>query len=157
MNMSNIVEKIKNDAIVSLIKTHADKAEIYLVGGILRDFYLGKENFDKDMIVDKVNAEEFAKSLAKSINATFIPLDEENKIYRLIMKDKINCIDIAALSGNSIEDDLKRRDLTINAIALNLKTLELIDITGGINDLKSKKIRHISEQNFIDEIGRAHV
>ncbi len=151
MNMSNIVEKIKNDAIVSLIKTHANNAEIYLVGGILRDFYLGKENFDKDMIVDKVNAEEFAKSLAKAINATFIPLNEENKIYRLIMKDKINCIDIAALSGDSIEDDLKRRDLTINAIALNLKTLELIDITGGINDLKSKKIRHISEQNFIDD------
>ena len=67
------------------------------------------------------------------------------------MKDKINCIDIAALSGDSIEDDLKRRDLTINAIALNLKTLELIDVTGGINDLKSKKIRHISEQNFIDD------
>jgi len=151
MNMSKIVEKIKNDAIVSLIKTHANNAEIYLVGGILRDFYLGKENFDKDMIVDKVNAEEFAKNLAKSINATFIPLDEENKIYRLIMKDKINCIDIAALSGNSIEDDLKRRDLTINAIALNLKTLELIDVTGGINDLKSKKIRHISEQNLIDD------
>ncbi|MEI8129052.1 MAG: HD domain-containing protein [bacterium] len=149
--MSKIVEKIKNDEIVSLIKTHADKAEIYLVGGILRDFYLGKENFDKDMIVDKVNAEEFAKSLAKSINATFIPLDEENKIYRLIMKDKINCIDIAALLGDSIEDDLKRRDLTINAIALNLKTLELIDVTGGINDLKSKKIRHISEQNLIDD------
>ena len=151
MNTNNIIEKIKKDEIISLIKTCADNAEIYLVGGILRDFYLGKENFDKDIIVNKVDAEEFAKKLAKSIHATFIPLDDENKIYRLILKDKINCIDVASMMGTSIEEDLQRRDLTINAIALNLETFKIIDVTGGMNDLKSKKIRHISEQNFLDD------
>lgn len=155
MNMNKVVEKIKKDEVIALItnyvQDHANDAEIYLVGGVLRDFYLGKENFDKDIIVDKVNAEEFAKKLAKSLHATFITLDDENKIYRLVLKDKINVIDVAALSGNSIEEDLKRRDLTINSIALSLKTLEIFDVTGGINDLKSKKIRHICEQNFIDD------
>lgn len=155
MSMNKIIEKINEDKIISLIlqyvQKHSVEAEIYLVGGALRDFYLGKENVDKDLIVDKFNAEKFARGLAESMEATFIPLDEENKIYRLILKDKINCIDVASLMGATIAEDLKRRDLTINSIALNLKTSEIIDVTGGIADLKSKKIRHISEQNFVDD------
>lgn len=149
--MKKIIEKIKNDKILNLIKEHSSGAEIYVVGGVIRDFYLNKENFDKDIIVEKIDAEDFAKSLASSLKATFIPLDEENKIYRLILKDKINCIDIASPIGKTIEEDLKRRDLTINSVAVNLKTLEILDVTGGLDDLKLKKIKHISEQNFIDD------
>lgn len=149
--MNKIIEKIKKDKIINLIKKHAQNAEIYLVGGVLRDFYLNKENFDKDIIVDKIDAEEFAKKLAKSIDASFVPLDEENKIYRLVLKDKINCIDIANPIGKTLEEDLTRRDLTINSIAINLKILEIIDINDGLKDLKSKKIRHINEQNFVDD------
>lgn len=149
--MNKIIDKVKKDKIIDLIKEHAQNADIYLVGGASRDFYLNKENFDKDIIVDKINAEEFAKNLAKSIDASFVPLDEENKIYRLVLKDKINFIDIANPIGGTIEDDLKRRDLTINSIAINLKTFDILDINNGINDLKSKKIRQINEQNFIDD------
>lgn len=151
MNMNKIIERIKKDNIINLIKKHAQGAEIYLVGGVLRDFYLGKENFDKDIIVDKINAEKFAKNLAKSLDATFIPLDDENKIYRLVLKDKINFIDIANPIGGTVEEDLKRRDLTINSIAMNLKTFEILDIYDGIKDLKTRKIRHILEQNFVDD------
>lgn len=153
--MNKVIEKIKKDKVINLIQEHAKKhapqANIYLVGGVFRDFYLDKENFDKDVVVDKTDAEKFAQTLAKSLDATFIVLDEENKIYRIVLKDKINCIDIASLIGNTIEDDLKRRDLTINSIAINVKTLEVVDFTAGLNDLKAKKIRHISEQNFIDD------
>lgn len=146
-----IIEKIKKDEIINLIKANSDNIDIYLVGGAVRDFFLNKDNFDKDIIVEKINAKKFAQSLAKSINATFVPLDEENKIYRLVLQDKINFIDIASPIGKNIEEDLRRRDLTINAIAINLKTFEILDFSGGIEDLKAKKIRHISEQNFIDD------
>lgn len=149
--MNKIIKKINNDKIINLIKKHSQNVEIYLVGGVLRDFYLHKENFDKDIIVDKIEAKVFAKNLADAFKATFIPLDEENKIYRIILKDKINCIDVTNPIGETIEEDLKRRDLTINSIALNLNKLKIIDINGGIEDLKSKKIRHIREQNFIDD------
>lgn len=149
--MNRIIEKIKNDKIISIIKDFSKDAEIYLVGGLLRDLYLGIENFDKDIIVDKVDARDFAEKLAEKLEASFVPLDEENKIYRLVLQDKMHYIDIANLIGETIEDDLKRRDLTINSIAINLKTLEILDLNDGINDLKEGKIRHISEQNLIDD------
>lgn len=151
MSTNKIIKKINDDEIINLIKKHAGNAEIYLVGGAIRDFYLSCENFDKDIVVNSRDAEKFARNLAKSLSATFILLDDENKIYRLITKDKLNCIDVASLMGETIEDDLKRRDLTINALAVNLKTLELIDVVGGIDDLKEKKIKHICEQNFVED------
>lgn len=148
--MNDVVKKIKEDKIVKLIKEYAKDADVYLVGGALRDFYLGKENFDKDIVVKK-DAKKFAKNLADELDASFVPLDEENKIYRLVFKDKSNCIDVANMCGETIEEDLTRRDLTINSIAINLKNFEIIDVTDGIKDLKSKKIRHISEKNFIED------
>lgn len=147
--MKRIIEKIKNDKIINLIREYAD-GEIYLVGGVLRDFYLGKKNFDKDIVL-KHNPEKFAQKLAKELDATFIELDGEYEIYRVILPDKTNYIDVAKMLGKNIEEDLQRRDLTINSVALNLKTFEIIDVTGGINDLKNKIIRHISEKNFIDD------
>lgn len=153
--MNKIIEKIKDDRIINLIrefiKTNNVEADVYLVGGVVRDFYLGKENFDKDIIVNNIDAQTFSQKLAKFLDATFIELDAENEIYRLVLKDKINFIDVAALIGECIEDDLKRRDLTINSVAVNLKNFELIDINNGIKDLKNKKIRQICVQNFLDD------
>lgn len=149
--MNKVIEKIKNDQLLNTIMGFAKDTDIYAVGGVLRDFYLDIENFDKDIIVDKKDARDFAQKLAVEIDASFVPLDEENKIYRLVLQDKIHYIDVANLIGENIEEDLKRRDLTLNSIAINLKTLEIIDLNDGINDLKSKKIRHISEQNLLDD------
>lgn len=153
--MKKVLEKVKNDSIIKSIiafqRTEYKDANLFLVGGTLRDFYLGYDNYDKDLVVENADAEAFARDLAKRLDATFISLDEENKIYRIVLKDKINCIDIASLIGTSIEQDLLRRDLTINSIAVNLKTLKIFDVNNGVNDLKLKVIRHISEQNFVDD------
>lgn len=149
--MNKVIEKIKNDQILNTILDFAEETDIYAVGGVLRDFYLDIENFDKDIIIDNINARDFAQKLALELDASFVPLDEENKIYRLVLQDKIHYIDVANLIGENIEEDLKRRDLTLNSIAINLKTLEIIDLNNGISDLKSKKIRHISEQNLLDD------
>ena len=54
--------------------------------------------------------------------------DIKNKIYRVVLDDKLNYIDITEPINKSLYDDLRRRDFTINAIAINLKNNEIIDI-----------------------------
>ena len=92
-----------------------------------------------------------AKDLADKISAYFIELDAVNNIYRLVLEDKINYIDIAKPIENDFEKDIKRRDLTINAIAYDINKEQFIDIVGGIKDIKNKKIKGISPQNFEDD------
>lgn len=147
---SKIIEKIKNDDILSKIITSFDN-EIYLVGGTVRDFYLGNESVDRDIIVMDEDARVFALKLAEFFDATFVPLDEENKIYRLVMSDKINYIDITNPIENSLEKDLMRRDLTINAIAVNIRSGEIVDISGGVTDIKNGCINYVNELNFVDD------
>lgn len=130
---------IKDDFILKNIN------EGYLVGGAVRDFLLGKTTVDRDIAI--VGAEEFARK----IDGTFIVLDEVNKIFRVVLEDKVNFLDISELQGGSIEEDLLRRDFTINAIAYDLKKEEFIDVTGGLNDLENGVLRHIKGENFEED------
>ena len=136
---------LANDKVIQLIKSYDE--DIYLVGGAVRDFLLGKNTFDKDIIVK--SAEEFASRFANDNDGTFIELDKENKIYRVVLSDKVNYIDVT--EADDIEKDLKRRDFTINSIAVNLKNDEIIDVTGGRLDLERGIIRSISEGNLVDD------
>lgn len=147
---SKIIEKIKSDEILSKITDKLEN-EIYLVGGTVRDYYMGLDSTDRDIIVMDEEAREFALKLAELFEASFVPLDEENKIYRIVLADKINCIDVTNPVGDSIEKDLMRRDLTINAIAVNIRTGEIIDISGGVTDIRNKCINYVNELNFVDD------
>ena len=146
----NITEKINSDFILKKIIENFDN-EIYLVGGSVRDYLMGKESFDRDIIVMDEDAREFSLKLKTLFDAAFVPLDEENKIYRLVLQDKINYIDVTNPIEGSLEKDLMRRDLTINAIAANIRTGEIVDISGGITDIKNKCINYVCEQNFEDD------
>lgn len=147
---SKIIEKIKSDEILSKIIEKFDN-EIFLVGGTVRDYYMGLESTDRDIIVMDEDAKKFALKLSDLFDATFVPLDEENRIYRLVLPDKINYIDVTNPAGDSIEKDLMRRDLTINAIAVNIRTGDVIDISGGVTDIKNKCINYVNELNFVDD------
>lgn len=123
--------------------------EGYLVGGIIRDFLTGKTSVDRDIAIS--GAEEFAHKIADKFGGTFITLDSVNKIFRVVLPDKTNFLDISEIEGSTIEEDLKRRDFSINAIAYDLKNDKFIDTTGGINDLENRVLRHISDKNFEDD------
>ena len=148
---SQITNKIKSDKLIQQIKTFAKNTKVLLVGGVIRDFCLGKENHDKDIIVVEKDAKIFAQELAKELDATYIPLDEINHIYRLVLRDKINFIDITNPIENSLQKDLERRDLRMNAIAYDLQDDKFIDLFSGFKDLNDEKINIISEQNLVDD------
>lgn len=134
---------IKDDFILSKIN------EGYLVGGSVRDALMGKSFVDRDIAIK--GAESFAKKLAEEFNATFIVLDPEYKIYRLVLEDKTNYLDISEIQGVNIEEDLSRRDFAMNAIAIDLSSGEIIDPYNGQKDIENKVIRHIKDSNFEED------
>ncbi|MBP3820427.1 CCA tRNA nucleotidyltransferase [bacterium] len=146
----NILTKIKNDQILNNLSSFFDN-KIYLVGGAIRDILLGKEIVDRDLIVTDEDAKDFAIKVAEFFGGKFIPLDEKNKIYRVVLKDKINYIDITNPVENSLDKDIFRRDLTINAICADIRTGEIYDPACGLRDFKNKLIKGISEDNFTDD------
>ena len=142
---------IDNDEVIKLIKPFCKDVEAYVVGGFVRDVLMDKKSPDRDLIICDCDVEAFSKNIADKLNAYFIELDSINKIYRVVLENKIDYIDITCPIENSFEKDIKRRDLTINAIAYDLNKKEIVDIVGGVDDIKNKKIKGICEQNFIDD------
>ena len=151
MNIQILTDKIKQDFLLNNIISFFDN-EIYLVGGSVRDILAGKEYTDRDLIVADEDAKTFSQRLAEFLDGVFISLDEENKIYRVVLKDKINYLDITNPVGGSLERDILRRDLTINAVAINIRTGEIPQIcTPYIQDIRNGIIKGVAEQNFIDD------
>lgn len=151
MNIQILTDSIKNDEILNNLASFFPN-EIYLVGGSVRDALIGKHSFDRDLIVVDEDAREFSLKVAEFFNGVFIPLDEENKIYRIVLEDKINYLDITNPIGGSLEADLLRRDLTINAIAANIRSGEIPDYCyDSVKDLNSKIIKGIRNENFLDD------
>ncbi len=122
-----------------------------LVGGSIRDVILGRDSKRQDLdFVIPSSAIDFTKSLVHKIGGTFVLLDPVRDIARLVVKGWN--LDIATQCGDSLVDDLLRRDFTVNAIALKFApTPLLIDPSGGLEDLQKKLIKAVSEQNLIDD------
>jgi poly(A) polymerase len=118
----------------------------YIVGGSVRDLLLGRTPKDYDIAVTG-NPEQFAHKLVAKSNGHLVRLGKPGRmIIRVIIDD--NIFDISSLNGTSIEDDLNQRDFTINAIAYDLYSEEIIDCLGSLEDLAHKKVRMIASNIF---------
>ena len=118
----------------------------YIVGGSIRDIILGRIPLDYDIAV-LGNPEKFAKKIAVKKSDHIVEIGKkDHKIIRVISGNKI--FDISMVNGNTIEDDLLRRDFTINAMAYSLASEKIIDSTGGMKDIADKKIRMVSDTAF---------
>lgn len=150
MNIQLIKNRIDNDEILNNISSFFPN-EVYLVGGSVRDYFLGKTSYDRDLIVVDEDAKIFSEKVANFFGATFVPLDEVNKIYRVVLPDKLNFLDITNPVEGSLEKDIMRRDLTINALAVNIRSGKIVDLCGGVRDLENKIIRGVCDKNFKDD------
>ena len=123
---------------------------IYLVGGAVRDALLKRqrEYLDLDFVVPG-KAIETAKKIANHYQSGFVVLDAERHIARVVFPQ--GTLDFAQQEGDSLEVDLRRRDFTINAIAYNPRTEELIDPLQGKRDLEKGLLRMVSPQNLADD------
>jgi tRNA nucleotidyltransferase (CCA-adding enzyme) len=140
---------------------------IYLVGGVVRDILLGRANSDLDLVVEG-DAAGLAESLAREVGGRLV-------IHRRFGTAKIRTkhlvIDLAmaraesyahpgalpTVRPGSIQDDLDRRDFTVNAMALRLDPGDfgkLVDPFNGQKDLQNKLIRILHDRSFIDDATR---
>ncbi len=123
---------------------------VYVVGGAVRDALLGRVRAELDLdLVIPAGAVEVARRMAAEYRAGFVLLDVERQIARVVFSGVT--VDIAQQEGNSISEDLARRDYTLNAIAYHLQTGETIDPFSGTQDIQDRMIRMISRKNLIDD------
>lgn len=122
----------------------------YLVGGNVRDALLGRhaEYLDLDFVMPE-KAVETARAIANHYRAGYVLLDAERQIARVVFDWAT--VDFAQQVGSSLEDDLGRRDFTVNAIAYDPVQEALIDPLGGNADLGHRCIRMISPDNLKED------
>jgi tRNA nucleotidyltransferase/poly(A) polymerase len=149
------------------IKTGKD---IFLVGGAVRDFIQGIEPKDYDLVTNALPNE------SKEILKDFKVSDEQGKnfgVLRVYTKDEPEGYEIASyrrdISGGrdtkgddqkvemggdvTIEDDCNRRDLTMNALFYDIKNKQIVDLVGGVDDIKKGIVRAVGDasQRFVED------
>ena len=124
---------------------------VFLVGGSVRDLLLGRSVHDYDLVMAGP-VEETARRAASDLGLHYVPLGQPPLVtHRLTLGEFI--IDLCPLENGSIQGDLGRRDLTINAMALPLVSRfqpgDLIDPFHGRRDLEKGLVRFVSEENVV--------
>jgi len=172
INLAKIMEKQLPAELVNFMWLAGEVAltrgeKIYLVGGVVRDLLLGQANLDLDLVVEG-NAIELAQRL-KEVNQGEITTHPRFNTAKLRW-DKWS-VDLTTarsetygkpgalpkVTPNSIDNDLFRRDFTINAMAIHLNPGDygkLVDPYGGRSDLKKRAVRVLHEKSFIDDATR---
>ena len=116
--------------------------ELYVVGGAARDVLLGREVGDWDLVGHGVI--DIARHFAEEHDLRAVVLHEDLPTVRVILTpgDPTGFLDFVELRAPTIEQDLRRRDFTINALAWDIRGAdELIDPTGGLDDARRGVVR----------------
>jgi len=171
-NLSSQLEEYLPPPVLALAKIAGKEGselgqELYLVGGVVRDLFLGRANFDLDLVVEG-DAIKLAQELTKNSRAKLT-------VHTRFGTAKLNypgfSLDLATarseiyskpgalptVKPGSLKDDLIRRDFSINAMALCLTPNRfgaLIDLYHGKDDLDNRLIRILHPNSFIDDATR---
>jgi poly(A) polymerase len=130
----------------------------YVVGGFIRDWLLDRETADIDIAVCG-DALIIAQEVAEAVDGKYVLLDEANGIARVVVADEqMRHLDFSSFT-ETVQDDLARRDFTVNAIAMELKSLiagsgQLIDPFSGESDLRKGVVRAVSRRVFVEDGAR---
>jgi poly(A) polymerase len=122
----------------------------WLVGGAVRDRLLHRPTADFDVVVGGDVAAS-ARGVARGARGHAFELSEAFRAWRVVARDRSWQLDLMALDGATIEQDLGRRDLTVNAIAESLGGGAHVDPFGGVADLRAGVLRAVSGTAFADD------
>ncbi|MBI4707444.1 MAG: CCA tRNA nucleotidyltransferase [Candidatus Omnitrophica bacterium] len=151
----NLLKIIYNSAVKK-------KLRLFLVGGFLRDYLLGRQKINPDFdFAIKKGSINFGRKLAREMRAGFVVLDKEHGACRVVKKSggKAYTFDFTDFRGRDLEDDLLHRDFTINTLALDLKDIFsainignfILDPFSARKDIKSGIIRVANKKSFDED------
>ena len=129
--------------------------KIYQVGGCVRDALLGRPPHDIDYLVVGGTVEEMLaqgyKQVGKDFPVFLHPITQDE--YALARKelktgDKHTDFHFVFTPNITLAEDMQRRDFTINALAKDVETGEIVDTVGGLKDIQQKTIRHVNSRHF---------
>ncbi|MCK5192324.1 MAG: CCA tRNA nucleotidyltransferase, partial [Desulfobulbaceae bacterium] len=154
----NWLRKYPEDLVAAITRTaEKQRSQVYIVGGTVRDWLRGILARDLDLAVNK-DGISFAENLASLSGGTFVLLDADNGVGRVVWKGYV--IDVAEFRDGAIhiQADLVKRDFTMNAMAVPLvlreehpPSLDLIDPCQGQRDLHNSLIRSVYQSSFSDD------
>ncbi|EDM23926.1 CCA tRNA nucleotidyltransferase [Caminibacter mediatlanticus] len=131
---------------------------VYLVGGCVRDEFLGITPNEFDLEVYDISPQKFDKLMkklgAKGVGKSFFVYKWKNFDIALPRKETKIAKGHRGFEVEIIQDEKlasKRRDFTMNALMENIYTNEILDFWGGMKDIKNKIIRHIDDKTFIED------
>jgi len=162
--------KIINPKVLRLMRRIGQVADqkgyqVYLVGGCVRDFLLGRENLDLDIVLEK-DAPALAKRLARDLKVKvtvyprfgtatlFFPRGMQVDLATTRGEHYPSPGVLPVVKSGDLRQDLFRRDFTINTLAMSLNAKnfgEITDLFKGGDDLKAKRIRILHEKSFLDD------
>jgi poly(A) polymerase len=123
----------------------------WLVGGAVRDRVLGRPLTDLDLVVDG-DPEQAARAIARAAGkAACFALSEDFGAWRVVARDRAWQADLERLRGGSLQEDLRLRDFTVNAIAEPIGGGGMIDPLGGLEDLSARRLRMAGPEAFSDD------
>ena len=125
--------------------------EAWLVGGATRDRLLGRPSADVDVVLEG-DVEQAARALARAATrAACFELSSDHRCWRVVSAEQGWQADFEPLRAATLEQDLRLRDFTVNAIAEPLAGGEPIDPLGGIEDLRAGRLRAASPGAFLED------
>jgi putative nucleotidyltransferase with HDIG domain len=140
------------DALGELVAPLASLGDgAWAVGGGVRDALLGRPVADLDVAVAG-HAGQAAATLARAHSATRFRLSRAFGAWRVQGGELPYQVDITPLQGPDLDEDLGRRDLTVNALALPVAAApRVIDPHGGLGDLEARRLRAVRDSAFADD------
>jgi tRNA nucleotidyltransferase/poly(A) polymerase len=127
--------------------------EVYLVGGAVRDLLKNRLSPDFDFALP-ASGISLARRIANSLQADFMVLDDERDTGRVVLTNEngtFTYLDFATYRGATLEEDLRDRDFTINAIAFNPRDITIIDPLNGATDIRAGVIRACSPTSLLHD------
>lgn len=154
MDTDNPMNVFKNYPRLQILKEIAcqQNLDVHLVGGFIRDFLMNRPTRDFDFTVSHPRT--LAEQFARRIQAAVVILDEDRECLRVVKKETtgLETYDFTAWRADSLEEDLKLRDFTINTLHADLRLMEedtelqdaIIDPCRALKDIEKKRIKRVS-------------